>query len=550
MAIPSVLSEAEKLFSQPNVRHPSDAELRAEAEKYGTRTTFGNYAFHTMVKNRSAGATLYVGPPHVQRGSLTPKQQELARRLPETLASVRRYLGKAPFVCVERTIGDNAFFAPACRTYVSVARPEMIRIAYMWWCLLFAPRSEAPKVQQHLVYIPEWQEKDRQILVFPEENVTLVLGSDYLGESKKGHLRMAMWNAKKLGMLGVHAGAKLITAKDARTGKLKRYAMLIFGLTATGKTTHTCHHHNLNQEGEGIGIVQDDLLFLRPDGSALGTERGFYLKTDGINPETQPLLYHTATQPDAVLENVMVDYRGQVDFNDETLTSNGRGVVQWKDFGATQASTPNLPPLSEVDELIVAFITRRNTVVPIASRLSVEQAAAAFMLGESIESSGGDPARAGESVREVGTNPFIVGDDSAEGNRFFEFLQGYGRKVSCCLLNTGGVGEVVERDANGNRVVRQKVTRVEIPEMAAIIRGIVRGAIEWEEDPLFGTWAPRRVEGVEIDRFRLTRFYSQTQIESLAKQLTEERIAYLERFSALDPRITNAIKSPTACSAR
>lgn len=530
----SLLSDLESFYGKPNVRRFSDRDLREAAQRYGTRTTFGNYAFHTMVKNRSAGVTVVVGSPEVQIPHPSAKQQELLRKIPETWAAVRRYLDKAPWVCVERTIGENPDFTPACRTYVSVARPEMVRIGYMWGCQLFPSAARHGAITQHLVYIPEWQEKDRQILVFPEENVTLVLGSDYLGESKKGHLRMAMWNAKKQGMLGIHAGAKLITARSTRTGKLNRYSMLIFGLTATGKTTHTCHHHDLNQDGEGIGIVQDDVVFLRSDGSALGSEQGFYLKTEGLAPQAQPLLYHAATQPDAVLENVLVDYSGNVDFNDETLTSNGRGVVQWRDFGKSKAATPNLPPLSEVDGLIIAFITRRNTVVPIVSRLNVEQAAAAFMLGESMESSGGDPRRAGESVRVVGTNPFILGDEAEEGNRFFQFLRGYGSKVSCYLLNTGGVGEIAERQPDGTRQIRQKVTRVQIPEMASVIRGIVRETIDWKEEPRFGTQVPSRVEGMDLDRFRLDRYYSSDQVEALVKELTQERSAYLEKYPGLD----------------
>ena len=246
----SILSEVEALFSQPNVTHPSDQKLRSEAEKYGTRTTFGNYVFHTMVKNRSAGATLYVGPDQVQSGPLTAKQQEILKRVPETLEAVRRYLKIAPFVCVERSMGENPVFSPYCRTYVSVARPEMIRIAYMWGCLLFPPRKEPHPITQHLVYIPEWQEKDRQILVFPEENVTLVLGSDYLGESKKGHLRMGMWNAKKLGMLGIHAGAKLIRAQDAasdRAKKLKQGKKLIIGANQLGEINFIAEKYEQNE---------------------------------------------------------------------------------------------------------------------------------------------------------------------------------------------------------------------------------------------------------------------------------------------------------------
>jgi len=535
-----LVTAVERLSRQPNVTHPTDTELRRAAERYGTRTAFGNYAFHTMVKNRSAEATAYVGSPAVQLSAPSPRQQEILKRLPQTLASVQRYLAKAPFVFVERCMGDNADFVPRCRTYVSIARPEMVRIAYMWWCLLDSPNSTAPGPRQTLIYVPEWQEKDRQILVFPEQNLTLVLGSDYLGESKKGHLRMAMWSAKQRGMLGIHAGAKLLTARDARTGQLRRYSMIIFGLTATGKTTHTCHNHGLTGPGERVEIVQDDLVFLRPDGGAYGTERGFYLKTEGINQHTQPLLYRAATQRDAVFENVMVDYHGHVDFNDEVLTSNGRGVVQWADFGTAKAARPDLPPLDEVDGLIVAFITRRNTVVPIASKLTLEQGVAAFMLGESIESSGGDPRRAGEAVRVVGTNPFIIGDLAFEGSRFYEMLRRHSEKVQCYLLNTGGVGELVEHQPDGTKAIVRRALRVEIPEMAAVIRGIARNSIQWEDEPCFGTQVPKAVEGIDLAKFDLRRFYTQAQIDADVAALRRERAEYLAQFRGLSPTIVAA----------
>lgn len=89
------------------------------------------------------------------------------------------------------------------------------------------------------------------------------------------------------------------------------------------------------------------------------------------------------------------------------------------------------------------FITRRNTIVPIVSKLTPEQAAA-FMLGESIETTASDPCRAGESVRVVGTNPFIIGDETKEGHIFYRLLKRNGDKIQCYLLNTGGVGEIIE----------------------------------------------------------------------------------------------------------
>jgi len=524
-----VLEHVKQLRHQPNVAHLSHEELRMLAEQHGVKTVYGNLVFSTNVRNRSAALTVYIGSPKVMDyDDLTEKQKEIVRKAPETIERVHRYLMRAPLVCVEKVMGDNDEFTPKCTMYLSVQRKDCIRLAYMLDILLFDKDKwrDNGSPELYLIYVPEWQEKDRQILVFPEIGVTYVLGSDYFGEAKKGFLRMAMWFAKQRGMLGLHAGAKLVKARG-RGGKLRRYSMLLFGLSATGKTTHTCHNHGLNPElGEGIEIVQDDVVFLRMDGSALGTENGFFLKTD-IDPINQPLIWEAATKKNAVFENVMVDYKGAVDFLDDTLTGNGRGVFPRSDLDPAYISpSVNLPPLSELDGMIIIFITRRNTVVPIISKLTVEQAAAFFMLGESIETAAGDPTRVGESVRVVGTNPFIVGDPAEEGIWFYNFLKANKDRVQCYLLNTGGVGEIVVK--NGYKVfVKQKVTRVEIRETAAIIRGIVRGTIEWTDEPYFGTQVPKYVEDVDVSRFDLKRYYTEEQIEQYVRQLKLERAHYL-----------------------
>jgi len=535
-----VLDIVKRLRYADNVDHPTPAKLRQTAEQYGVRTVYGNYNFVSSVKNRSAWLTVYVGSPRVLQRQLNQRQREILRDVPKTLKLVHEYLKRLPLVCVEMTMGDNAYFNPHCTLYVSVHRKEMIRLAYMVGQTLFPFREGAPGPELYLLYVPEWQEKDRQILVFPEIGVTYVLGSDYYGEAKKGFLRMAMWTAKQEGMLGVHAGAKIIKARDM-TGKIRRYSMILFGLSATGKTTHACHNHGLLEDREGQEIVQDDVVFMRPDGSALGPERGFYLKTGYLDPKVQPIIFRAAISHNTIFENVMVDYLGNVHFDDETLTENGRGIIQRDDLGADKSEGVNLPPLDEVDGMIVIFITRRNTVVPIASKLTPEKAAAAFMLGESIETSAGDPRRAGESVREVGTNPFIVGDEADEGNWFYEFVKRHEDKIQCYLLNTGGVGERREEEG-GNKVLKQAVLRVEIPEMAAIIRGITRNAIEWEPDPYFGTFVPRKVNGVQMKKFDLSNFYSQDQIDAYVKKLKEERVKWLNGFEGLNPAIIDAFK--------
>jgi phosphoenolpyruvate carboxykinase (ATP) len=180
-------------------------------------------------------------------------------------------------------------------------------------------------------------------------------------------------------------------------------------------------------------------------------------------------------------------------------------------------------------------------VVPVISKLSPEQAAAAFMLGESIESSAGDPRRAGESVRVVGTNPFIVGDETAEGNWIYQFLKAHGDKVQAYLINTGGVGEIREKLEDGTSRVRREVTRIQIPETSALFRAIVRGRVEWVAEPYFDTQVPARIEGADIQRFDVDSHYSQGETDGYVEGLKRERREYLEQFPGLHAEVTRAV---------
>lgn len=528
----------EYLKGAQNVIHSRDWTLRRSAERCASFTKFGNVTVHSTVKNRSAKVTVYVGSDAVSQKKLNPQQTEIMDNLPKTLTAIEEYIKRAPMVLVNRTMGSNDEFSPNCSIFVSIQRSEMIRLAYMTWATLFPVRPDSgPK--QYIVYIPEWQEGERQILVFPEISTTIVLGTDYYGESKKGFLRMAMWNAKQKGMLGLHAGTKILRSKGP-DGRIKRYGMIIFGMSGTGKTTHTCHTHGLNDKGEGIEILQDDVVFLKKDGAAYGSERGFYLKTEGLDSVTQPIIYKAATSRDAIFENVMIDYEGNIYFEDDTLTSNGRGIMMREDLSPYISQSINLPPVNDMDGLIIAFITRRHTVAPLAARLTPEQAAATFMLGESIETTAGDPKRAGESIREVGTNPFIIGDKAYEGNWFYDFVKQHEGRVWCYQLNTGGMGEIIENQPNGTKVFKRKVQRIEIPEMAAIIRGIVRGTITWGKDKYWNLEVPTFVDGMDISKYHVEKFYD---VNSIAKQISDlrcERVDYVGKFTALDKAIIKA----------
>jgi len=238
---------------------------------------------------------------------------------------------------------------------------------------------------------------------------------------------------------------------------------------------------------------------------------------------------------------VMLTHDGEIDYTDLSLGGNGRAVIPRSSFGEYVGNDINMPPLDQLDGMVIAFITRRMTVLPLVSKLSPEQAAAAFMLGESVETTAGDPMRAGESVRVVGTNPFMIGSEAEEGNWFYNFVKNNEGKVQSYLLNTGGVGEILERDERGRAVVKQAVKRVPIPEMSAMIRGVLRGSIEWGPDPLFGNQVPVKVEGMDIGQYDLSNFYSTGQIEGYAQRLIEERKQHLASFPGLNQQVVNAL---------
>jgi phosphoenolpyruvate carboxykinase (ATP) len=404
---------------------------------------YKNPAFISRVTNRSAAVTeVFFGVP-----------DERQKKIIEEAAKYLMGSG-VQLLVMDKQMGLHPEHAHHCRTIVTA---KFARLLVMWNKLIFdlPPGEEEEAPSQVLIMVPEWGDEakkrdlpPRVILCDALNRVTFVLGTDYFGEIKKGHLRMAMYLEKarykegKGGGLGVHAGGKVIRALDAKTGKLEDKGALFFGLSGTGKTTLSVHHFWLDREkGETVVIRQDDFFVMTGDGAAFGTEDNAYIKTEGLEPEGQPLLYAGAISPSAILENVYTDpktldvdfFRYDHPFGSGGQCLNGRGIVVRRELDFTD---PRID-LDKVD--LIFFITRRETIVPPAARLNSEQAAAFFMLGESIITSAADPTKAGQSVREVGTNPFIVGSEGEEGNIFYRIIK-QNPGVQCFLLNTGGFG--------------------------------------------------------------------------------------------------------------
>ena len=297
------------------------------------------------------------------------------------------------------------------------------------------------------------------------------------------------------------------------------------------------------EQGEGTWVAQDDIVFLKRDGSALGTELGFYVKTD-VDVKLQEAMYHALAHSSALLENVMINAKGEIDFLDERLGENGRGVLDRRELKVKRggklvsicADSINLPSLEELDGVVFAIITRRGTIMPFAQRLTPEQGVMAYLWGESTHSFATVPAKAGETVRIVGMDDFIIGAQGRKVNAFYDIVMDlvarYPGKVHFFQYNTGGMGEIIEVDkATGKKKQVRKVTRVPIDLMAALQRGDLRGTNEYAKGRL-GTEYVVKAEGTELAQYDTHKFYTDERIEAYVADLVDGRRKFTEEIAA------------------
>jgi len=489
------------------IHNPSMDRLREFSEHLETTTEFGSPSYVSEERSRNADKTKNAIDDDFGASDYA--------RIEEAFDAAR----DREMVCVDRQMGRHADYSYVCRLYVP---KEYGRIA-LAWSKLFEPVAlkdgTRPDPDFVTVQLPDWDETAIRIL--PDEGVTAVLGSDYTGEAKKSFLRLFMYYAKRSGGLGIHAGSKRVRLRSEGgdgESELEEVGQAFLGLSATGKSTLTAHGLWLDEEsGEEATMLQDDVCALLPDGTVAGSEgHGLYVKTIGLEEDEQPALYRAVTDESAVLENVDVADDGSVDFDSDRHTSNGRAVIERDELSSAGEDID----LGGVDQIF--FITR-NPVMPPVAKLTPEEAAVAFMLGESIQTSAGDPSKAGESIRVVGTNPFIMGSKGEEGNRFRDLVDGL--DVDCYVLNTGHLGD------------GQKDIGVE--ESVTILRELARGSVEWTDDETTGMTVPASVPGMDIDAFRVAEHVETP--ERRLRELRAERRAYLAAFAELDDEIADAV---------
>ncbi|MBM3327377.1 MAG: phosphoenolpyruvate carboxykinase (ATP) [Calditrichaeota bacterium] len=531
-------------LSGKNIKHCKVEDLAREAYRHGRRCKNGAWGWRSFVSSRIGPKTVYLGSPSVVLPNPTALHKDIIAQAPDQLHKILQLARKLPMVHIRCQMGRNNEFNPICNLYMSVNDRKNIRTPYMWGHTMSPVDKRRPGPEFTMIHIPEEHQIRQMVLALPEYGINICLGSDYMGEEKKGFLRQAMYWADEHSMLGLHAGTKMVTARDGRDGKLKKTGVFLFGLSATGKSTWSCHRLGLEEDkGEGTEVIQDDIVFLKKDGSAYGSEANFFVKTD-VDPQLQEAMWWSLTDKSAFYENVMVDADGNPDFLDESLCGNGRAVIRkdklrvrrGKKLVSIAYPSFDLPPTEALDGVIFAFITRRNTVMPFAQELTPEQAVLAYLWGESTHSYASQPEKAGESVRTVGTDPFIVGKRGPIVNRFRDIVMGlvdrYPGKVRFFQYNTGGVGEIIEAiEGSSRKKMIRKAARVPIPLMAAIQRGDLRGTNRYEMGR-YGTKQITSVEGWDLSPFEPERFYDKDQIDKFVTDIVAGRRRFTEEIAA------------------
>ncbi len=499
------------------LENPSDAELRVLVEKQEgvVKTIYDNFVAKSEPTSRAQAFT---------KNSVDEPFGEDEIKL---LGQCEQSLAKEKLVSIDRIVGNYS-----SNTVVRMIIPEKFaHLAYGGRNLFVPVKKTVGKPDYQLVFFGDEAWETNQSKPLPQKDIAIRLAflddgravkitrnSNYIGEYKKGVFACEDWAAKtKKGGLFLHAGCREDFLQTAH-GAYKPARTLLIALSANGKTTTTCQI--LARKGmERSWLIQDDGGTLMPDGSFYGFEQGgVFVKTEGVNPGEQVEIFYGLLKSETVLENVYVTEQGDFDFENFERTSNGRAVVNRKDFMHASSHID----VERIDNVII--ITRGSTI-PAISKLDLEQATALMVLGQAMESSAGDPTQAGKIRTEFFYDPFMAGDRTAHANRFYDILSNLPH-VNYYLMNTGSVGE------------GYRFKDINVGHTMSILDSLLRGGLEdWVDSPT-GFKVPASIRAVDDILVHPERLYTRSEFEEKQKKLHQLRYEAVEKISGgLNPKV-------------
>jgi phosphoenolpyruvate carboxykinase (ATP) len=149
-----------------------------------------------------------------------------------------------------------------------------------------------------------------------------------------------------------------------------------------------------------------------------------------------------------------------------------------------------------------------------------------MILGQAMESSAGDPTRAGTIRSEFFYDPFVAGELAEHANTFYEIVRGLPH-LNYYLLNTGWVGE------------GEHYMDIRLEFTMGILDSLFRGGLEdWTDSPT-GFQVPRAIRVVDDIYVHPEKLYSQTEFEE--KQMQLNRVRY-EAVAKIDGNLHKNIR--------
>jgi len=331
-----------------------------------------------------------------------------------------------------------------------------------------------------------------------EENKAVVGGTWYGGEIKKGIFTMMNYWLPLEGKLSMHCSANVGKDDDV---------CLFFGLSGTGKTTLSTDPNR--------ALIGDDEHGWDDEG-VFNFEGGCYAKVIDLDKDSEPEIYN-AIRPGALLENVVADENGVVDYSDKSKTENTRVSYPIEHIENHQ------PSLSAGHPQNIIFLTADAFgVLPPVSKLTKEQAMYYFLSGYTAKVAG----------TERGITEPVATFSACFGEAFLplhptDYAKLLGEKidkhnVNVYLVNTGWTG--------GPYGVGK---RMSIKDTRACINGILNGSInsaEFETLPIFDLQIPKTLEGV-ADNNVLNPRNTWESVEEYDKSLKELASMFVENFN-------------------
>tara|TARA_R110000787_G_scaffold3540_6_gene13811 strand:+ start:4633 stop:6243 length:1611 start_codon:yes stop_codon:yes gene_type:complete len=199
-----------------------------------------------------------------------------------------------------------------------------------------------------------------------EKKIALIGGTGYTGEIKKGIFSALNFILPVFkNTLPMHCSANV--GKEGDTA-------IFFGLSGTGKTTLSADPNRK--------LIGDDEHGWTNENSVFNFEGGCYAKAIDLSEEKEPEIYQ-AIKKGAILENIIMDENGVIDFSDTSITQNTR--VSYPIYHIDNIQKPSI---GENPKNIFFLTADAFGVLPPISKLTPSQAAYHFISGYTAKVAG------------------------------------------------------------------------------------------------------------------------------------------------------------------